>query len=178
VSNKRRYGWTKLGLTDVLIPELSCICAYQVTYIGNTTVMHGLPGGTPAGIITLADDEQIITIDGWAGLGVNIMRFTTNKGNVYGPWGGPGGWPYKIEGPVLGFYGATAGTWISAIGIWTLPSSSPRPPPFPPPSPPVFGRIQSPAFGDQSTVSVTWDDGALFTGHCPYRATVQFLVGF
>jgi hypothetical protein len=132
---------------------------------------HGLPGGIPGGIFTLADNEQIITVDGFSGMGIGSLMFTTSKGNKYGPWGSNGDRPFRLEGPVYGFYGANTGTWLSAIGIWTRPSATPPPPRSPPPPPPFSGRIQSPVFGDQSKLSGTWDDDALSTGCCSSRAT-------
>jgi hypothetical protein len=151
----------------VLIKLSLVVHACQVTYAGNTTFKNGFDfGESPSGTLTLAIDEQIITVFGRAGGNLDSIGFITDKGNTYGPWGGPGGYPYSQEGTVVGFHGGLDDAPLTSIGTWVVPFpptvSSASPPP-----PPVIGRIQSPAFGSQSNLSVAWDDGASSTGRCP-----------
>jgi hypothetical protein len=157
--------------------ELHLTCgAQQVTYNGNTTMRHGDVNGLRfAGSFTLAPDEQIISVHGRSGVGLDSLGFTTSKGNIYGPWGGTGGGPYRINGPVCGFHGGrgNGGSLLNAIGVWTISSPGSPPPPSKPPPPPIPGMIQSPMFGGQSNLSSTWDDGASFAGHRPSPALCE-----
>jgi hypothetical protein len=148
--------------------------ARQVTYIGNTTLRNGYNDGTsPTGSFTLANGKQIIAIDGTSRNAIYSLGFTTNKGNRYGPWGNSSeGTPFRLEGPVYGFYGGRNGPDLSAFGTWTVPSSTVTPSPPPPHPPAIPGRIQSPTFGGQSNPSSTWDDCASFTGPCPSHMNI------
>ncbi len=124
-------------------------------------------GESPTGTFTLANDEQIVVVEGRSGDGIDRLLFTTSKGNRYGPYGGMGGAPFRLEGPVYGFFGGNSGlgarSALTCLGTWTEPSPPP-PAPLPPPSLPVPG-MRSPTFGSQSNLSSTWDDGAAFTGY-------------
>ncbi len=96
-----------------------------MTYIGNTVIKHGDECGqtAPTATVTLASDEQITGVNLRTGSVMDSIGFTTNKGNTYGPWGGTGGDPFRLEGPVYGFYGGHA-RWggcvpLSSLGTWT-----------------------------------------------------------
>ncbi len=133
-----------------------------MTYIGNTTFKHGNDfGQNPAGTVVFAAGEEITSIFGDAGSLINSIGFKTSWGAVYGPWGGGGGVPYLVDGPVYGFYGGVVGDVVSAFGIWTTDSPSAPPPPAPNPT----GMVRSKMFGTSSATDGAWDDHPTFAGN-------------
>jgi hypothetical protein len=76
-------------------------------------------------------------------------------------WGGGGGVPYLVDGPVYGFYGGVVGDVVSAFGIWTTDSPSAPPPPAPNPT----GMVRSKMFGTSSATDDAWDDHPTFAGN-------------
>jgi hypothetical protein len=137
-----------------------------VTYIGGTTLEHGVARGkSPPGTVVLADGEQIISIFGTAAILIRSIGFVTTSGAIYGPWGGPGGGEFSINGPVYGFYGDLCGDILGQLGIWTMDSSTP-PSPTPSPNPP--GMLRSKMFGGVSLIQNGWDDTSTFAGNPPF----------
>jgi hypothetical protein len=117
----------------------------QVTYIGNTTLKHGADyGEPPLGTVVLGAGEQISSVFGTSEILIYSIGFTTSWGTVYGPWGGPTGYGFSIDGPVYGFYGGMANEILGSIGTWTtdpLPAANPIPVPNP------DGMMRSKMFG-------------------------------
>jgi hypothetical protein len=134
-------------------------------------------GQSPVGTFTLSPDEQITVVEGRSSAVIDRLSFSTNNGNIYGPYGGTGGDPFRLEGPVYGFYGGNHGVGglksLTCLGTWTGPSAT-DPGPSSPPSPPMPG-MQSPAFGSLTNLSSRWDDGAVFKGHCPSHVIATYL---
>lgn len=69
-----------------------------------------------------ASNEYIIAVSGASGVYVDSLTFITNL-RTYGPFGGPGGGPFKLNGNVYGIYAAVAPTElrypiIQAIGFY------------------------------------------------------------
>jgi hypothetical protein len=144
--------------------------AYQVTYIGGTVIKHGDDcGAPPLANFTLSSDEQITVVNVRTGDFIDSIGFVTSKGNTYGPYGGGGGGPTRLEGRVHAFYGGIFRLFgcpiLSSIGIWTDPPPTPAAPTSP--SPPPVLDVKSALFGRQSALPTTWDDRAAYTGHCP-----------
>ena len=50
--------------------------------------------------------------------GLYINSFSTNFGNVYGPYGGPGGGEFNLGSMCLVAFKGRAGKYIDAIGVW------------------------------------------------------------
>ena len=83
-----------------------------------TGTWHGGAGGSPHEF-RLAADEYITRIDGRSGTKTDQLKFTTNKGTVYGPFGGSGGTAFAIsEVKVGGFFGRS-GSELDDIGFFT-----------------------------------------------------------
>ena len=68
--------------------------------------------------------ERIIGAFGRSGREVDQLGFTTNKGRVFGPYGGSGGGPFTVNScHIRGIFGRS-GSRIDAIGFFC---SRPRP---------------------------------------------------
>jgi hypothetical protein len=117
-------------------------------------------GQSPTGTFTLASDEQITVVNLRMGSYIDAIGFVTNKGNTYGPYGGGGGGPSRLDGPVYGFYGGNfrleGCSCLRGIGTWTEPPPTPAAPSSPSP-PPVLDQ-RSATFGSQTALTSTWDD--------------------
>jgi hypothetical protein len=83
------------------------------TYSGG---QHGGSGGTGASF-KLANGESIVRVDVRSGSKVDQLKFTTNLGNVYGPYGGNGGTPSAITGQIGGIFGRS-GSLLDNIGFF------------------------------------------------------------
>lgn len=87
------------------------------TYSGG---QHGGSGGTAASF-NLAANETIVRVDVRSGRYVDQLKFTTNLGNVYGPYGGDGGSASAVTGQIGGILGRS-GRYVDAISFFTAAS--------------------------------------------------------
>ncbi len=80
---------------------------------------YGGSGGT-LDSFTLVAGEFITRVDGRSGNSIDSLQFTTNKGNVFGPYGGGGGNVFSaLTGlQVMGFFGRS-GAELDAVGFFT-----------------------------------------------------------
>jgi len=71
-----------------------------VTYNDSTSILHGTDdyGHEEDGFI-LDPDERITSVFTQTGFMVDALKFTTNKGRVLGPYGGPGGGTNQFLAP-------------------------------------------------------------------------------
>ncbi|HEX8124593.1 MAG TPA: jacalin-like lectin [Allosphingosinicella sp.] len=83
------------------------------TYSGGK---HGGNGGSGASF-KLVDGESIVRVDVRAGTYVDQLKFTTNLGNVYGPYAGNGGTASAITGQIGGIFGRS-GSLLDNIGFF------------------------------------------------------------
>lgn len=100
--------------------------AIEVVYVkpGGATYsggQHGGNGGT-AHSFNLAANESIVRVDGRSGKYVDQLKFTTNLGNVYGPYGGGGGNAFALPGLQVGGILGRSGTYLDNIGFFTAAS--------------------------------------------------------
>jgi hypothetical protein len=113
---------TNNKISRIFIRHGSLIDAVQVEW----TLMDGSKewsarlggaGGTGT-MISLDSDEYITTVAGRSGTLVDQLTFFTNKGRVYGPYGGSGGTPFSttVSDGIKGFYGQS-GSLVDKIGI-------------------------------------------------------------
>ncbi len=66
-----------------------------------------------------AKGEYFVRVDGRSGDRINQLKFTTNLGNTFGPYGGNGGTPFSISGlRIEGFFGRS-GSRLDAIGFFS-----------------------------------------------------------
>lgn len=81
---------------------------------------HGGEGGMESSF-TLARGEFINRVDVRSGQFVDQLTFYTNKGNVYGPYGGDGGTLSVIQSSkaIKGFFGRCAAL-VDAIGVYKM----------------------------------------------------------
>jgi hypothetical protein len=119
------------------VSSTGCVLMFQVTYLVNTTLSHGIISGKPVGRLTLAPGERLNSIFGTSSDFLNSLGFTTDQGLIYGPWGNnTNGIPYRYIGPLTGFFGGNKNQGLVALGVWAIDGSTLAPPPPPPPSPP------------------------------------------
>jgi Jacalin-like lectin domain len=110
-------------LAEVNIRHGSKVDAIQAVYTtpSRATItgpMHGGDGGSLSNF-KLENDEYITRIEGRFGGRTDALRFTTNKGRSFGPYGGDGGAAYVVEGvQVRGFLGRS-GDQLDAIAFFT-----------------------------------------------------------
>jgi hypothetical protein len=105
----------------------------------------------PDWIIALnATDEKLVSVFGTANaISITSIGFTTSKGRAFGPFGTGDGAPFRVDGQVLGFFGALNNNGdISGIGVWYAPAVAPILP---------ASLTMSPAYGNLVNVW-TWDD--------------------
>ena len=101
----------------------SRIDAIQVTYRYSNGQEHtggyfGGRGGSEHVIdVNVSGGERIVGIFGRSGGGVDRLGFVTNKGRIFGPYGGCGGGPFTVNSCLLrGIFGRS-GSRIDAIGF-------------------------------------------------------------
>lgn len=87
------------------------------TYSGGK---HGGGGGSPHSF-NLAANENIVRVDVRSGTYIDQLKFTTNLGNVYGPYGGNGGSASAVTGQIGGILGRS-GTYLDNIGFFVAAS--------------------------------------------------------
>jgi hypothetical protein len=91
------------------------IDAIQVNYGGTWGPIRGNPSGGQPYSFDLAADEHIVTVRGRSGQFIDQLIFFTNKGRVFGPYGGAGGTPFSESAPTGQKLGAIYGRSGSAI---------------------------------------------------------------
>jgi hypothetical protein len=97
-----------------------------------------------------ATDERVISVFGTAFLStIRSFGVSTSKGRTLGPFGAGRGPPFKVDGLVLGFFGALRNGDLSGIEVWYTPGLAST---FP------TSAEMSAAPGNQLDVG-PWDDG-------------------
>ena len=109
-------------ITKVSVWHGDYVDAIQTTWVlasgqQGTSSRHGGSGGKESSF-TLNPDEYITRIEGHAGSYIDQITFYTNQGRKFGPYGGPGGKPFEIEGCVQGFFGSS-GSYLDAVGAFS-----------------------------------------------------------
>ena len=99
------------------IDALQCIWS---TPSGGTVTgtQNGGDGGTLSSF-SLGAKEYIVTISGRTGRYVDQLTFTTNLGNVFGPFGGDGGDSFTLPDLNVGGFFGQSGDLLDAIGVFT-----------------------------------------------------------
>ena len=98
--------------------------AIQITYKlpdGSELVggYYGGPGGTENTIdIDIANGERIVAIVGRSYTYLDQLGFVTSKGRIFGPYGGYGGNPFKVESCNIGGIFGRSYDWIDSIGFY------------------------------------------------------------
>jgi len=75
-------------------------------------------GGGSLSIITFKTGEYITRVDGRSGDWTDQLKFTTNLGNVYGPYGGNGGGAYTLKNLQVGGFLGRSGQFLDAFGVF------------------------------------------------------------
>ena len=76
-------------------------------------------GGGDQQSFNLAPGEFIVHIDGRSGEYVDQLKFSTNLGNVHGPYGGGGGDPFSLSNLHVGGFFGQSGEYLDAVGFFT-----------------------------------------------------------
>lgn len=79
---------------------------------------HGGGGGDQQSF-NLAPGEFIVHIDGRSGTYIDQLKFSTNLGNVHGPYGGDGGDPFTLSNLHVGGFFGQSGRYLDAVGFFT-----------------------------------------------------------
>ena len=110
-------------VSKIVIRSGSRIDAIQVTYrLSNgqdsTETLHGGRGGGENKInIDIDGGERLIGVFGRSGGAVDMLGFVTNKGRIFGPYGGCGGGPFTVNSCLVrGIFGRS-GSAIDSIGF-------------------------------------------------------------
>lgn len=108
----------------ITIRAWSYIDAIQITYrLSNgqdyTAGFHGGYGGARHVIdIDITNEEKIIGIFGRSASYVDRLGFITNKGRIFGPYGGCGGRSFNVDScHIRGIYGRSA-SYLDSIGFF------------------------------------------------------------
>lgn len=110
-------------LSSVTIRSGDYIDAIQGTYTTPSGATyssgpHGGGGGDQQSF-NLAPGEYIVHVDGRSGDYVDQLTFSTNLGNVHGPYGGGGGSPFTLSSLHVGGFFGQSGSYLDAIGFFT-----------------------------------------------------------
>lgn len=83
-----------------------------------TAGKHGGNGGGSSTInIDVDGGERLVGVFGRSGSSVDQIGFVTNKGKIFGPYGGCGGGPFTVNSCLLrGIFGRS-GSRIDSIGF-------------------------------------------------------------
>lgn len=98
--------------------------AIQITYqLANGSELvggyYGGKGGSESQIdIDVANGERIVAIFGRSYDYVDLLGFITNQGRIYGPYGGNGGTPFKVERCNIGGIYGRSFDWMDSIGFY------------------------------------------------------------
>ena len=80
---------------------------------------YGGNGGTQSQIdIDVDNEERIVAIFGRSYDYLDSLGFITNKGRIFGPYGGTGGTPFKVESCNIGGIYGRSYDWIDSIGFY------------------------------------------------------------
>lgn len=107
-------------LSTVTIRSGTYVDGIEGTYTmpSGATFSGGYHGGSPQSF-DLAPNEYITHVDIRSGRYVDQLKFTTNLGNVHGPFGGDGGGAYSLSNLNVGGFFGQSGTYLDAIGFFT-----------------------------------------------------------
>jgi hypothetical protein len=143
--------------------------------------MHGSDygaAGRPDWRMSIANvtADQIINVFGTATESrVTSIGFRTFRGRTIAPMGPGDGWPFSVDGLVVGFFGGleNGSGALSGIGVWYLPLMTSPPGPVPLP---VMSLEMSPAYGNLAN-TWTWDDtpdmGGMLCSFSPPKFVVR-----
>lgn len=108
----------------IVIHAALYVDAIQITYrLSNgrdyTASFHGGYGGTRYVInIDIYNGEKVIGVFGKSAAFVDQLGFITNKGRIFGPYGGCGGWNFNVNScHIRGIYGRSA-LYLDSIGFY------------------------------------------------------------
>ena len=111
-------------VSKILIQAAAQFDAIQLTYQysnGNqyTSGYHGGTGGTAHRItINVSQGERVVGVFGRTGSLVDSLGFVTNKGRIFGPYGGCGGVPFTVNScKIKGILGRSA-RLLDSIGFF------------------------------------------------------------
>ena len=100
----------------VAVKPVDDVCPYlsglQVTYSNGHTEQYAQLDCTENYEFTLLENERITDARVSSGWLVDCLTFTTNLGNTYGPYGGPGGSTRRVS-PLEDFHGGAYLAWVS-----------------------------------------------------------------
>ena len=106
----------------IVIYHQSLVDSIQITYkMSNGQDFIGQKYGGDRGRrdqIDLNEGEKIISVSGRTEDKVDQLSFTTSFGRTFGPFGGGGGRPFKIEGCNLRGIKGAAKTLVDSIGFY------------------------------------------------------------
>jgi hypothetical protein len=77
-------------ITKIRVRHGSVVDGVELSYDGQSGGFHGNPRGGAVSELDLAPDEQVVKVEGKAGLFIDALTFTTNKGRTVGGGGGGG----------------------------------------------------------------------------------------
>ena len=108
----------------IMIRSGSRLDSIQVTYRLSSGQDYTGPhhGGTGGGLHTIDIDidggERVIGVLGRSGSAVDQVGFVTNRGRIFGPYGGCGGGPFTVNScHIRGIFGRS-GSRIDSIGFF------------------------------------------------------------
>ena len=111
-------------VSQIFIRSATLVDAIQLTYqysngLQYTSGYHGGTGGTAHRItINVSQGERVVGVFGRTGSLVDRLGFVTNWGRVFGPYGGCGGVPFKVEScTIKGIHGRSA-RLLDSIGFF------------------------------------------------------------
>lgn len=108
------------GIKTIVVNAGKYVDRIGVAYEDGTHFSAGGNGGSRSRI-DLANHEYVVRVDGRSGALLDQIKFTTNRGRVFGPYGGNGGAPFSVDFSkdklaLLCFYGRS-GSLIDQLGF-------------------------------------------------------------
>ena len=90
----------------------------NVRYGETWSEFHGGSGGQPH-LIELEEGETIEIVEGRSQKRIDAIEFITNKGRIFGPFGGSGGQPFASAKPgcKLAYFSGSSQTRLDAITL-------------------------------------------------------------
>lgn len=111
-------------LSTVTIRSGDLVDAIEGTYTSPSGAQfsggHHGGGGGQLQSFDLAPGEYIVRVDVRSGSSVDQLKFTTNHGNVHGPYGGDGGDPSELSDVHIGGFFGQSGDLLDNVGFFTL----------------------------------------------------------
>ena len=111
-------------VSKIFIRAAALIDGIQFTYQYSnghqyTSGYHGGTGGSAHRItINVSHGERVIGVFGRSAALVDSLGFITNRGRIFGPYGGCGGGPFKVNScNINGIHGRSA-TYLDSIGFF------------------------------------------------------------